>query len=55
MAGADSVVGKGDATELMREIARYLDAVQTFRGEGRQPRWRAEPAWALNRVASPSR
>ena len=24
---------------LMREIARYLAAVEVFRGEGREPRW----------------
>lgn len=32
-----------DITALMREIARYLAAVDAFRAESREPTWRAEP------------
>ena len=28
-----------EAAELMREIERYLAAVETFRREGCEPRW----------------
>jgi hypothetical protein len=28
--------------ELLREIERYLAAVDEFRRQGREPRWRAE-------------
>jgi hypothetical protein len=30
-----------DVESLLDEIRRYLDAVDTFRSEGRSPRWRA--------------
>ena len=32
---------RGEIDELMREIARYLDAVETFRAEGCEPTWSA--------------
>ena len=32
-----------DGEELMREIARYLAAVETFRREGHEPRWSDHP------------
>ena len=31
-----------DGERLMAEIAGYLAAVEAFRAEGREPRWRAE-------------
>jgi hypothetical protein len=37
-----------DLLDLETEIARYLDAVETFRAEGSCPTWRPElapPAW----------
>jgi hypothetical protein len=33
---------KQDREELIREIERYLAAVEAFRVEGCEPRWRAE-------------
>ncbi len=32
-----------DGEELMREIARYLAAVEIFRREGHEPRWLDHP------------
>lgn len=31
-----------DINELLREIRRYLIAVEAFRAEGCEPRWRAD-------------
>lgn len=31
-----------DCGALMREVRRYLSAVETFRAEGHEPRWRVE-------------
>jgi hypothetical protein len=31
-----------DCGVLMREVRRYLSAVETFRAEGHEPRWRVE-------------
>ena len=38
---------RSDATaieELLREVERYLAAVDEFRRQGRDPRWRSEEA-----------
>jgi hypothetical protein len=32
-----------DLEALMREIRRYLDAVDAFRGAGFEPQWTREP------------
>ena len=32
-----------DVEILMRDVWRYLRAVDTFRAEGHEPRWRPEP------------
>lgn len=43
--------------ELETEIARYLDAVETFRAEGSCPTWRPELAlpswWASEHLSEP--
>jgi hypothetical protein len=33
---------KQDREELIREIERYLAAVEAYRAEGCEPRWRVE-------------
>ena len=33
---------KAEARVLLREVRRYLVAVEAFRTEGREPRWRCE-------------
>ena len=37
-----SLGGMNEIDTLMREAARYLAAVDTFRGLGHEPRWRPE-------------
>ena len=34
-------IARADVAKLMREVERYLAAVETFRAEGREPEWRA--------------
>jgi hypothetical protein len=34
-----------DIDELLREIARYLAAIEAFRSEGHEPRWLVEEPW----------
>ena len=36
------VLGAGELAEFFDEIRRYLDAVEVFRREGHEPRWRRE-------------
>jgi hypothetical protein len=40
-----------DRSTLMREVQRYLSAVETFRAEGHEPSWRVEQH--LARTATP--
>jgi hypothetical protein len=40
--------------ELFGEIERYLTAVDAFRDEGREPRWRSEVGATRGRVAKGS-
>jgi len=41
-----------DVEALMAEIEDYLAAVDVFRAEGHEPRWRADPVLARPRRAS---
>ena len=38
-ASLDTGVRPEELTELFTEIRRYLEAVETFRSEGHEPRW----------------
>ena len=38
-AALDTGVRPEELTELFTEIRRYLEAVETFRSEGHEPRW----------------
>lgn len=38
----DSAIRPEALELLIAEIQRYLDAVEIFRSEGREPRWRSE-------------
>ena len=38
-----------DIEKLLREIERYLAAVDTFRAAGCSPKWRLEPLGAATR------
>ncbi len=36
-------VSRREVRQLLREVERYLAAVELFRAEGCQPAWRGEP------------
>ena len=38
----DIALGPAELEVLLDEIRRYLNAVELFRREGHEPRWRAE-------------
>ena len=42
MAGTKTYEPVEELYQLFREIERYLAAVEEFRRQGREPRWRAE-------------